>query len=93
MFDLNTVHQRRRLPLEVFRCLAESVVRQAVADLHNDAFRDDARRFFDGRSFDAYCEILGWNARRARQNLYARLDDLMYPRPPAPAQPQPLTAG
>jgi hypothetical protein len=91
MIDMGAVQAGRRLPLEVFRCLAESVVRQAVADLHNDAYRDDARRFFDGRSFDAYCEILGWNSRRARQNLYARIDELMYP-PATPAAPQPLRA-
>lgn len=89
---MHTVHNGRRLPLEVFRSLAESVVRQAVADLHNDAFRDDARRFFESRSFDAYCDILGWNVRRARENLYARLEDLMYPQPAEPAQPQPLAA-
>ena len=89
MIDTGTVQVGRRLPLEVFRCLAESVVRQAVVDLHNDTYRDDARRFFDGRSFDAYCEILGWNSRRARQNLYARLDELMYPSPPAAASPRP----
>ncbi|HYM50966.1 MAG TPA: hypothetical protein VET65_10410 [Candidatus Limnocylindrales bacterium] len=72
------VFRARRLPVEIFRALAESVVRQAVMDLHHDVYREDARRFFDGRSFDAYCGILGWNSRRARANLQARLDGLMY---------------
>lgn len=78
MLDSRAVMQGKRLPLEIFRALAESVVRQAVIDLHNDAYRDDARRFFEGRSFDAYCDILGWNPGRARQNLNARLEDLMH---------------
>lgn len=87
MLDSYAVAKSMRLPLEIFRALAESVVRQAVIDLHNDTYRDDARQFFEGRSFDAYCDILGWNPGRARQNLNARLDDLMHPSGLQPRHP------
>jgi len=40
-----------------------------VADRGVDAYKSDAEHFFDGETFVEYCDILGWNVRRARTSL------------------------
>ena len=57
------------IPLEAVQSLLTRVIWQAVADLGVDAYRSDAERFFDGETFVEYCDILGWNVRRARARL------------------------
>lgn len=57
------------VPLEAVQSLLTRVIWQAVADLGADAYRMDAERFFDGETFVEYCDILGWNVRRARASL------------------------
>jgi hypothetical protein len=57
------------IPLEAVQSLLTRVIWQAVADLGVEAYRPDAERFFDGETFVEYCDILGWNVRRARSSL------------------------
>lgn len=57
------------VPLEAVQSLLTRVIWQAVADLGADAYKGDAERFFEGETFVEYCDILGWNVRRARTSL------------------------
>ncbi len=57
------------IPLEPVQALLTRVIWQAVADLGVDAYRAESERFFDGPAFAEYCDILGWNVRRARTSL------------------------
>jgi hypothetical protein len=57
------------VPLEVVQSLVTRVIWQAVADLGAPGYRDEARQFFEGETFAEYCDILGWNVRRARTSL------------------------
>jgi len=57
------------IPLEAVQSLLTRVIWQALADLGADAYRSDAERFFNGETFGEYCDILGWNVRRARASL------------------------
>jgi hypothetical protein len=57
------------IPLEAVQSLLTRVIWQAVADLGVEAYRPDAERFFGGDTFNEYCDILGWNVRRARASL------------------------
>lgn len=57
------------VPLEAVQSLLTRVIWQAVADLGAEAYKTDAERFFDGETFVEYCDILGWNVRRARTSL------------------------
>jgi hypothetical protein len=57
------------IPLEAVQSLLTRVIWQAVADLGIDTYKCDAERFFDGETFVEYCDILGWNPRRARASL------------------------
>jgi hypothetical protein len=57
------------IPLEAVQSLLTRVIWQAVADLSVDTYRTEAERFFAGETFVEYCEILGWNVRRARASL------------------------
>jgi hypothetical protein len=57
------------VPLEAVQSLLTRVIWQAVADLGADAYKNDAERFFQGETFVEYCDILGWNVRRARTSL------------------------
>ena len=57
------------VPLDVVHSLLTRVIWQAVADLSTSAYRREAEEFFQGPAFEEYCEILGWNVRRARQGL------------------------
>ena len=62
------------IPLEAVQSLLTRVIWQAVADLGVDAYRPDAERFFAGDTFVEYCDILGWNVRRARSSLGKFID-------------------
>gem|GEM_PF-6287656 len=62
------------VPLEAVQSLLTRVVWQAVADLSVENYRTEAERFFDGETFVEYCDILGWNVRRARAGLGKFLD-------------------
>ena len=62
------------IPLEAVQSLLTRVIWQAVADLGVDAYRPDAERFFSGETFVEYCDILGWNVRRARNSLTKFID-------------------
>src|ERR1700687_4399375 len=62
------------IPLEAVQSLLTRVIWQAVADLSVDAYQTEAHRFFDGQTFVEYCDILGWNVRRARDSLGKFLD-------------------
>jgi hypothetical protein len=62
------------IPLEAVQSLVTRVIWQAVADLSVDAYQTEAHRFFDGQTFVEYCDILGWNVRRARASLGKFLD-------------------
>jgi hypothetical protein len=57
------------VPLEAVQSLLTRVIWQAVADLSVEAYRDEAQAFFGGSAFEEYCDILGWNVRRARTSL------------------------
>jgi hypothetical protein len=57
------------VPLEVVQSLLTRVIWQAVADLSTPGYRDEAQQFFQGETFAEYCDILGWNVRRARDSL------------------------
>ncbi len=57
------------VPLEAVQSLLTRVIWQAVADLGAEAYKGDAERFFQGETFVEYCDILGWNVRRARGSL------------------------
>lgn len=57
------------VPLEAVQSLLIRVIWQAVADLSVPAFKDEAEVFFAGHAFEEYCDILGWNVRRARSSL------------------------
>src|SRR5207244_12518293 len=57
------------IPLEAVQSLLTRVIWQAVADLSVDNYRTEAERFFAGETFVEYCDILGWNVRRARASL------------------------
>jgi hypothetical protein len=57
------------VPLEVVQSLVTRVIWQAVADLSTPGYRREAEQFFDSETFAEYCDILGWNARRARESL------------------------
>jgi hypothetical protein len=57
------------VPLEVVQSLLTRVIWQAVADLGTPGYRDEAQQFFQGETFAEYCDILGWNVRRARDSL------------------------
>ncbi len=57
------------VPLEVVQSLLTRVIWQAVADLGTPGYRREAEQFFDGETFAEYCDILGWNVRRARDSL------------------------
>ena len=62
------------IPLEAVQSLLTRVIWQAVADLSVEAYRPDAERFFGGETFVEYCDILGWNVRRARASLWRFVD-------------------
>ncbi|HYS02892.1 MAG TPA: hypothetical protein VET82_11110, partial [Candidatus Eisenbacteria bacterium] len=49
--------------------LLTRVIWQAVADLSTPGYRREAEQFFDSETFAEYCDILGWNVRRARDSL------------------------
>jgi len=51
------------------RSLLIRTLREAVADLSVESYRTEAERFFAGETFVDYCDILGWNVRRARASL------------------------
>ena len=57
------------IPLEAVQSLLTRVIWQAVADLSVEIYRPEAERFFAGETFVEYCDILGWNVRRARDSL------------------------
>jgi hypothetical protein len=57
------------IPLEAVQALLTRVIWQAVADLGIPALREEADQFFAGKTFDEYCDILGWNVGRARASL------------------------
>ena len=57
------------VPLEAVQSLLTRVIWQAVADLGADSYKSDAAQFFEGETFVEYCDILGWNVRRARASL------------------------
>jgi len=61
--------KRPEVPLEVVQSLVTRVIWQAVADLGTPGYRDEARQFFESEMFAEYCDILGWNVRRARNSL------------------------
>ena len=62
------------IPVEAVQSLLTRVIWQAVADLGVEAYRADAEHFFDGDTFVEYCDILGWNVRRARTSLGKFID-------------------
>ena len=62
------------IPLEAVQALLTRVIWQAVADIGVPAYREEADRFFAGETFDEYCDILGWNVRRARASLTRFVD-------------------
>ncbi len=62
------------VPVEVVHSLLTRVIWQAVADLSTPAYHREAEEFFEGPAFEEYCEILGWNVRRARQGLNSFVD-------------------
>ncbi|MEA2636076.1 MAG: hypothetical protein QOJ33_431 [Chloroflexota bacterium] len=62
------------IPLEAVQSLLTRVIWQAVADLSVEAYQPEAQRFFAGQTFVEYCDILGWNVRRARASLGKFLD-------------------
>ncbi|HYM51026.1 MAG TPA: hypothetical protein VET65_10720 [Candidatus Limnocylindrales bacterium] len=57
------------VPLEAVQALLTRVIWQAVADLGVEAYRSEAEAFFRGSAFEEYCDVLGWNVRRARASL------------------------
>jgi hypothetical protein len=57
------------IPLEAVLSLLTRLLWQAVADLSVESYRTEAERFFAGETFVEYCDILGWNVRRARDSL------------------------
>jgi hypothetical protein len=57
------------IPLEAVQSLLTRVIWQAVADLSQESYRGESERFFAGEAFVEYCDILGWNVRRARASL------------------------
>src|SRR5436853_5138881 len=57
------------IPLEAVQSLLTRVIWQAVADLSVETYRTESERFFAGETFVEYCDILGWNVRRARDSL------------------------
>lgn len=57
------------VPLEAVQALLTRVIWQAVADLSLPIYREEAEHFFEGEAFEEYCDILGWNVRRARESL------------------------
>jgi len=57
------------IPLEAVQSLLTRVIWQAVADLSVESYRSESERFFAGETFVEYCDILGWNVRRARASL------------------------
>src|SRR6202158_5251934 len=57
------------IPLEAVQSLLTRVIWQAVADLSVESYRTESERFFAGETFVEYCDILGWNVRRARATL------------------------
>jgi len=57
------------IPLEAVQSLLTRVIWQAVADLSVETYRSESERFFAGDTFVEYCDILGWNVRRARDSL------------------------
>src|ERR1700737_2030781 len=57
------------IPLEAVQSLLTRVIWQAVADLGVEIYRTESERFFAGETFVEYCDILGWNVRRARASL------------------------
>lgn len=62
------------IPVEAVQSLLTRVIWQAVADLGVEAYKSDAEHFFDGDTFVEYCDILGWNVRRARASLDKFID-------------------
>ncbi len=57
------------IPAEVVHSLLTRVIWQALADLSVPAYRQEAQEFFSGSTFAEYCDMLGWNVRRAREGL------------------------
>src|SRR5438132_14220271 len=62
------------IPLEAVQSLLTRVIWQAVADLSVETYRTESERFFAGEPFVEYCDILGWNVRRARGSLRRLVD-------------------
>ncbi|HSO93768.1 MAG TPA: hypothetical protein VLS53_04775 [Candidatus Dormibacteraeota bacterium] len=62
------------IPLEAVQALLTRIIWQAVADIGIPSYREEADRFFAGETFDEYCDILGWNVRRARASLTRFVD-------------------
>ena len=67
---IRTTTKSPDLPLEAVQSLLTRVIWQAVADLGHEAYRVEAEGFFQSPAFEEYCEILGWNVRRARASLH-----------------------
>jgi hypothetical protein len=66
---VSTTRKPPEVPLEAVQSLLTRVIWQAVADLGTEAYRGEAEDFFRSAAFEEYCEILGWNVRRARASL------------------------
>src|SRR3981081_1544207 len=64
------------IPLEAVQSLLTRVIWQAVADLSVESYRSESERFFAGEAFVEYCDILGWNVRRARASLGRFVDSV-----------------
>jgi hypothetical protein len=47
--------------LDAAKLLVVNVIRQAVKDHREQAWRDDVDNFFSGPAFARYCVLLGWN--------------------------------
>jgi hypothetical protein len=82
------------VPLEAVQSLLTRVIWQAVADLGSEAYRSEAEAFFGSAAFEEYCEILGWNVRRARASLsrFVGSGGRISGNHLLPAQPVPATA-
>jgi hypothetical protein len=66
---VSTTRKPPEVPLEAVQSLLTRVIWQAVADLGSEAYRSEAEDFFRSPAFEEYCDILGWNVRRARASL------------------------
>ena len=60
--------------MEGVQALLTGAMWKAVADIGIPAYRDEADRCSAGGNCDEYCDILGWNVRRARASLTRFVD-------------------